>query len=89
MKRTGSIASYVGPAVISIFFPLRGSLLSKSASRKETMCSGSAIRPSPDRPLANSPLSAGIMVFPNCCNASKLAIVDGCLYMSKSIAGAK
>jgi hypothetical protein len=58
-KRTGSIASYVGPAVISIFFPW-GNLLSKSASKKLRIVEGSAILPSPERPLANSPLSAGL-----------------------------
>ena len=31
------MASYVGPAVMSIFFPFKGNLLSKSFSKKETM----------------------------------------------------
>ncbi|MNX48410.1 hypothetical protein D3C86_789890 [compost metagenome] len=83
------MASYVGPAVISIFFPFRGNLLSRSASRKAIIFSGSAILPSPESPLANSPDSAGIIVFPNCSNNLKLAKVEGCLYISKSIAGAK
>ena len=53
------------------------------------MFSGSAIRPSPESPLANSPISAGIIMFPKPFRAKKFEVVDWCLYISKSIAGAK
>ncbi len=53
------------------------------------MFSGSAILPSPTNPLANSPASAGIQIFPKDSNLAIFSKVDGCLYISKSIAGAK
>ena len=89
MKRTGSIASYVGPAVTKTFLPFKGSLARISFSIKETISSGSAILPSPIKPLASSPEVAGIKILLKLCNLFKLSIEDGCLYISKSIAGAK
>ena len=60
-----------------------------SDSIKFKIESGSANLPSPIRPLANSPTSAGINIFPLAVSLDIDSLVDGCLYISKSIAGAK
>ena len=60
IKRTGSIASKVGPAVIRMFLFLRGSCLAKFSYIAKTISSGSAILPLPLKPLANSPSPGGI-----------------------------
>ena len=89
MKRTGSIFSYVGPAVMSIllysrffFFP------SKKSSRACTMISGSCMRPFPSSPLARNPLAGSMIWFPYWLKMSRLRRVEGWAYMSRSIAGA-
>jgi hypothetical protein len=51
------------------------------------MVSGSAILPCPISPLASSPLSAGIMICPKL-SAIQIFFVEGCAYISRSIAGA-
>jgi hypothetical protein len=62
------MASYVGPAVTNTFLPVSGWLKKKLSLMNCMISSGSAILPSPYNPLANSPLSTGIIVFPKDCN---------------------
>jgi phosphopantothenoylcysteine decarboxylase/phosphopantothenate--cysteine ligase len=57
-------AANKGAEVIKIFLSLKGNFDAISFSKKATIFSGSAILPSPTKPLANSPLSAGIIIFP-------------------------
>ena len=60
INRTGSIASWVGPAVIKIFLPESCVVLLKYSSSQVIIFSGSAILPAPLSPLANDPFSTGI-----------------------------
>src|SRR5690606_11331358 len=60
----------------------------KCASRKATISSGSARRPSPERPLASSPSPGGMMWLPKVCKHSKLERVLPCCHISRSMAGA-
>src|SRR5687768_3033511 len=52
------------------------------------MASGSAMRPSPYKPLASSPLSTGIIRLPNDSSFCRLPWVAGWCHISSSMAGA-
>ena len=64
INRTGSIDSKVGPAVIKKVLPFKGNCSEKFVSIKLIISSGSAILPSPTKPLANSPNAGGIKKLP-------------------------
>ena len=85
---TGSIFSYVGPADISMFFPLSGNSFFKFLTICLIIFEGSIIRPFPIKPLAKSPVSDSKIIFPKLFNLDKLSWLPGCLYMSKSMDGA-
>ena len=55
----------------------------------EIIFSGSSILPTPDKPLANSPLVGGISIFKFSSNFLIFSLVELCLNISKSMAGAK
>ena len=88
MKRTGSMASLVGPDVTRALRPLRLPLREKNDFILLTMTSGSSIRPLPSRPLASSPEAASIISTPRARSMSIDSWVAGCAYMSRSMAGA-
>ena len=56
--------------------------------RNKIISSGSAMRPSPTKPLANSPCPTGIKWQPYPLSKSRFLTVAGCFHISKSIAGA-
>src|SRR5690606_11482062 len=60
------------------FFPANGLPAQKWFSIWRNIVYGSAILPSPVKPDASSPDSAGISIFPNDCNREILFFVDGC-----------
>ncbi len=88
IKRTGSNGSYVGPAETNAFLPFNDLGKKKFSFKKSIISSGSAMRPSPYNPLANSPLPTGIILFPNDSIFLRLSDVDGWCHMSSSMAGA-
>ena len=88
MKRTGSIRSWVGPAVMSTRRRVRVcSVIIRSAAAK--MSSGSSIRPVPVVPQARGPSAQGRTV--TCgkpASVSRLCCRAGCAYILSFIAGA-
>ena len=87
MPRTGSIASKVGPAVISRRRPARG-FGASAATSSSTMASGSIMRPSPISPQAWAPASTPSTCAPSAAIWRRLRCVAGCAHISRFIAGA-
>ena len=88
MNRTGSIASRVGPAVISTRFPLSGPS-QKSPFTPSIKSASSARRPGPTSPSASGP-EAGPMkcVCGVARSTARLRAVAGCSHIAVFIAGA-
>ena len=89
MKRTGSIGSRVGPAVITTFRPASerwgGARALVMAS---TISTGSAIRPGPNSPHAISPSPGPTKRIPRDFSVATLASVAGCRHIRTFMAGA-
>ncbi len=79
--------SKVGPAVMSTRLPFSFWLCKKKALISLKIVSGSAMRPSPIKPLASSPCVASTMMLPKDLSLSMFCLVVGCWYISTSIAG--
>ena len=88
MPRTGSIASYVGPAVTSTCWPAK-TLGWKNAIRSSKISSGSSMRPSPVSPQACSPWPTSSTCAPSAVSCAMLRCVAGCCHISRFMAGAK
>ena len=88
MNLTGSIASWVGPAVTNALIPVSSDFFEKNSFKKSMISSGSAILPFPVSPLANSPLFTGRNLFPCCFKIFIFSFVAGWSHISSSIAGA-
>ena len=87
MPRTGSMASKVGPAVISTRLPA-SRLGWKKAISSSRSSAGSSMRPSPTSPQAWSPLAGPSSKAPSASNCSALRRVAGWAHISRFIAGA-
>jgi len=87
MPRTGSMASKVGPAVISTFLPA-STLGVKKAVTSASISSGSSMRPAPTSPQACSPLAGPSRCTPSACNCAALRCVAGFSHIWRFIAGA-
>ena len=87
MPRTGSIASKVGPAVITTLRPA-SSFGWKKAIRCSSSSSGSSILPMPVSPQAWSPAPGPTTVAPSAASCAMLRCVAGCSHIWRFIAGA-
>jgi hypothetical protein len=96
-KRTGSIASRVGPAVISTVRPssapstragsvARGAGASPSSAR--AMSTGSSMRPWPVSPSASAPAAGPSTRTPRAVSVATFACVAGFFHIAQFIAGA-
>ena len=88
MKRTGSMASKVGPLVTKARRPLRGASAPKYSSMAARISIGSAIRPLPNSPQARSPASGPIWRTPRDLRVAILAWVAGWAHIRVFIEGA-
>lgn len=88
MKRTGSIGSWVGPAVTMTFLPLRGRVLDKAGLSCCIMCSGSSMRPFPVSPQASSPLSGPRILMLSSFSLAMLRWVEAWCHIFTFMAGA-
>ena len=86
-KRTGSMASKVGPAVITTLFPAN-SREGKKSSRAALISSGSASRPAPISPQACVPCPGPRTVIPRSSRILILAWVAVLLHICWFMAGA-
>ena len=87
MPRTASIASKVGPAVTSTWWPA-SRLGWNDATRASSSWAGSSMRPSPVSPQACSPCPTGSTVAPSAWHCAMLRCVAGWAHISRFIAGA-
>ena len=87
MKRTGSIASRVGPAVTTACFPDSGPLEQRPASASR-ISSGSDMRPSPVSPQAWKPAPGPMTAMPRLRKVARFCWVAALLHISRFIAGA-
>ncbi len=88
-KRTSSTGSRVPPAVTRTRRPRSDpSAGASSASARETISTGSAMRPIPTSPSASSPLTGPTTCTPRSCSVRRLACVAACSHMPVFIAGA-
>ena len=87
MPRTGSMASNVGPAVISTRLPAR-TFGWKNAMMSSSSSGGSSMRPSPVSPQAWKPEPTPRMCAPSAASCAMLRCVAGWAHISRFIAGA-
>ncbi len=87
MPRTGSMASKVGPAVISTRLPARR-LGWKKATSSSHSSAASSMRPSPTSPQAWSPAAGPRMMLPSARSCARFRCVAGCAHISRFMAGA-
>ena len=88
ITRTGSIGSWVGPAVTMTCLPASGPGPPSAASIAARIASGSGSRPGPYSPQAISPSSGSRMVTPSARSRATLRFVASCCHIRTFIAGA-
>ena len=89
MKRTGSMASSVPPAVTSTFLPESVLPRAPASSSSRTMSCGSGRRPTPEAPQAKYPAAGSILCQPRAWSFAIFSCVTGFSYIALFIAGAK
>ena len=87
MKRTGSMASWVGPAVTRTFLPARSFSQAICAKIQSTRKAGSGSLPLPSSPQARCPLEGSMILTPRSLRSARLACVAGCSYILVFMAG--
>ena len=87
MKRTGSIASRVPPAVTSTCRPREIAWRQDGRSTAATMSLGSARRPAPTSPPARRPVAGVTTCTPRRAQRGRLSCTAGCSHISVCIAG--
>ena len=88
MTRTGSMGSWVPPALTTMVRPVRSPVRPRVAEMWPSRSMGSTRRPMPTRPDARRPGAGPAMATPRWRSFSRFSCVAGWAYISASMAGA-